>query len=97
MALTTVIQCGDEIPGDQEAIYVHGRSSFATPFPLAPTAPPYAQWESLELYRRYLKYRPDLLERARRELRGRALICYCPFPEECHAQVLARVAEGGEP
>jgi len=37
------------------------------------------------------------LERARRELRGRNLACWCPLPaldedDECHAAILLRVA-----
>ena len=39
------------------------------------------------------------LERARGELRGRNLACWCPLPalgddDECHAAVLLRVANG---
>lgn len=38
---------------------------------------------------------PDLVERARRELRGKVLGCWCKgrYPV-CHAEVLARLADG---
>jgi len=45
----------------------------------------------IEKFRRYLQDRPDLIERARQELRGKNLICFCaPLP--CHADVLLEVA-----
>jgi len=51
-------------------------------------------------YEAYLKTRPDLL-RLLPELRGKILGCWCyklgerlPSPERCHAQVLARLADG---
>jgi hypothetical protein len=43
-----------------------------------------------------LRDRPELIERARRELKGKRLGCYCA-PKPCHGDVLARVAEGGTP
>lgn len=39
----------------------------------------------------YLRHNPELVERAKRELRGRDLVCYCkPLP--CHGDVLLRIA-----
>jgi Domain of unknown function (DUF4326) len=43
---------------------------------------------AVELYREWLAEQPDLMDRARRELRGRALGCWCS-PRPCHATVLA--------
>ena len=52
--------------------------------------------ESVENFRRYLRERPELIEAVRRELRGKFLVCFCR-PHACHGDVLARVADGGEP
>jgi hypothetical protein len=46
------------------------------------------------------RYRADLLadrvkvERARRELRGRVLVCWCALDQDCHADLLLRIAAG---
>lgn len=51
--------------------------------------------EAIEYYREHLRQNPDLVEAARRELRGKVLVCYCA-PLVCHGDVLARIADGGE-
>jgi hypothetical protein len=48
--------------------------------------------EAVESYERYVKSRPDLMEAARKELRGKVLGCFCK-PKACHGDVLARIAE----
>ena len=51
------------------------------------------------LYREFLQ-RPeqaDLRLRARLELKGRNLACWCPPGEPCHADELLEVANGAEP
>lgn len=45
----------------------------------------------LELYRRWLTLRPELIEQARMALPGRALMCWCP-PGPCHADILLAIA-----
>lgn len=48
--------------------------------------------EVLEKYRRYMERRPDLKARAKLELRGLVLGCYCkPLP--CHGDILAAIAD----
>jgi len=44
------------------------------------------------LYEHYLAANPELRQRARAELRGRDLACWCNGFEDCHADVLLRVA-----
>ncbi|MDT7742697.1 MAG: hypothetical protein QOE59_1775 [Actinomycetota bacterium] len=51
----------------------------------------------IALYRRWLAEQPELLERARAELAGHDLACWCAPDEPCHADVLLRVAAGGVP
>lgn len=49
--------------------------------------------EVIAKYRRWLMERPDRIERAKRELRGKVLGCFCA-PLACHGDVLAEVANG---
>lgn len=50
----------------------------------------------IEGYRQYLIAFPQIVEAARRELKGKILGCWCkPLP--CHGDILARVADGEEP
>ena len=47
--------------------------------------------EVIAKYRRHLAAHPELIEAAKRELRGKDLVCWCaPLP--CHADVLLEVA-----
>ena len=48
--------------------------------------------EVLHKYRRWLLARPQLIDRARRELRGKTLGCFCK-PLLCHGDVLAEIAD----
>lgn len=87
---------GVEIP--EGAVYVgremygHPGSPFANQFgPAAETRQAYG--DCVSCYRGWLLSQPELVERARRELRGRDLACWCrrkTWP--CHADVLLEVA-----
>lgn len=48
--------------------------------------------EAIRRYREWLLARPALVERARAELRGKVLACWCS-PKACHGDVLAEVAD----
>lgn len=49
--------------------------------------------EAIEMYRVWIGAKPELIERAKRELRGKILGCWCaPLP--CHGDVLAEIANG---
>ncbi|MFD7615702.1 DUF4326 domain-containing protein [Streptomyces sp. NPDC059802] len=55
----------------------------------------------VELYRRWIAERPPLIADARRDLRGRDLMCWCPLPEpgqpdHCHAAVLLELANASK-
>lgn len=53
--------------------------------------------QAVSLYEKWLLARPELVERVKKELRGKTLGCYCA-PLACHGDVLARIAnEGVEP
>jgi hypothetical protein len=58
--------------------------------------------QAVELYRAWLRRRPDLVAAIRAELSGRTLACWCALPapgepDYCHATVMLQVAQGGEP
>jgi hypothetical protein len=46
----------------------------------------------VELYRRWIEPRPELVAAVHRELAGRDLMCWCPTDRPCHADVLLRLA-----
>lgn len=47
--------------------------------------------EAIERYEAWVLTQPELLERIRRELKGKILGCWCS-PLACHGEVLARIA-----
>lgn len=47
--------------------------------------------EAVDAYERYLRENPELMEAAKRELRGKDLVCWCA-PLRCHADVLMKYA-----
>lgn len=63
------------------------RSPWANPY----SARVYGRAEALHLYRQWLHEQPELIERARKELPGHALACWCPSTVDCHADVLLEV------
>jgi uracil-DNA glycosylase family 4 len=52
--------------------------------------------EVLQKYEEFLKARPAFVERARRELKGKKLGCWCK-PKACHADILARYVDAPPP
>jgi hypothetical protein len=48
--------------------------------------------EVLPRYEQWLRAQPELVARAKRELKGKVLACWCA-PGFCHGDILARVAE----
>lgn len=74
-------------------VYVGRPSTWGNPFRIGPDG---SRAEVIDSYRRHLRNSPELIVRARKELKGKRLGCHCA-PLACHAQVLAEVAEGAEP
>ncbi|TMZ66412.1 DUF4326 domain-containing protein [Klebsiella pneumoniae] len=86
----------------QGAVYVGRPTRWGNPFMVGE---PYAirgteTWtvrdraHAVALYRDYLAARPGLAERARVELAGRDLACWCPLDQPCHGDVLLEIAGG---
>ncbi|MHA2281538.1 MAG: DUF4326 domain-containing protein [Promethearchaeota archaeon] len=73
-------------------VYIGRPSKWGNPFSLGKDGD---RTEVIEKYKDYLRSRPDLIEDARKELRGKTLGCWCS-PQLCHGDVLAFVAEGND-
>ena len=68
------------------AVYVGRPTRWGNPFASSDRA------RDVREYAEWLTRRPDIVEAARRELRGKDLACWCPESQPCHADVLLRVA-----
>jgi hypothetical protein len=73
-----------------DAIVVARPTRWGNPFSLRE----HGRAEAVALHREWLLTQPDLVEAARRELRGRDLACWCPEDGPCHADTLIEVANG---
>lgn len=98
---TTVINIRSLSPGDLRAddiVYI-GRESKGYQLPESPFHNPFPMRGSsaaerervIQLFRTYLFDNPALVVRARMELRGKRLVCYCA-PKPCHGDLLAEIA-----
>ncbi len=73
-------------------VYVGRPSPWGNPFPLKVETD---RAGLLTKYREWLLTQPDLVKRAKQELRGKVLACWCA-PKLCHADVLAEIANSEE-
>jgi hypothetical protein len=79
----------------EDAVYVGRqapglrRSPFANPYSIKE----HGREGALRLYRQLLED-SDLLDRARAELTGRDLACWCPLDQQCHADILLDLVNG---
>jgi hypothetical protein len=71
------------------ATYVGRPTKWGNPFRVGSAEAP-TNADAVALFRRNLS--PQLVEEAKRELRGRDLICWCGLNEPCHADVLLEIA-----
>lgn len=69
-------------------IYVGRPTRWGNPF----TGP-----DAVTQFRAWLDGQPELVERARRELGGHNLACWCALGQPCHADVYLEVANNGNP
>lgn len=80
----------DRIPKD--AVYIGRPSKWGNPFVVGPCG---NREEVIEQYRKWITLRPELIAAARRELRGKDLVCFCS-PKPCHGDVLLKIANEDE-
>lgn len=48
--------------------------------------------DAIECFRAMFEAKPEMVEAARNELRGKDLACFCPLDQPCHADVLLEIA-----
>ena len=64
--------------------YIGRPSPFGNPFVIGKDG---TREEVIAKFREHLVSTPELMQRVRRELRGKDLVCFCA-PEACHGDVL---------
>lgn len=69
-------------------VYIGRPSIWGNPFQIGKDGD---RAQVISKYRRWLQKQPDLIERMKRELKGRDLVCYCA-PLMCHGDVILEVA-----
>lgn len=82
---TRVVHCKKE----KYDVYIGRPSIWGNPFVIGRDGD---KPERIRKYREWIMNQPELLERAKRELRGRTLACWCK-PEACHGDILAEIAD----
>ncbi len=80
-------RAGWRMPAD--AVYVGRPTRWGNPVPVGPGV---GRAEAVRRYRVLLGADPGLRARARAELAGRDLVCWCPLDQPCHADVLLAAA-----
>lgn len=73
------------------AVYIGRPSKWGNPFMLRPNSTPEERSLVIEKYKLWLTTHPELIAAAKRELRGKDLLCWCA-PLACHGDVLLRIA-----
>lgn len=86
-----VVHCKKE----QYDVYIGRPSPFGNPYSHLPNTQARYQVESrkeaITKYEEWLRSQPELMERVKKELKGKILGCWCA-PLICHGDVLARIA-----
>ena len=70
------------------AVRIDRRTKWGNPFVVGKHG---TREEVIAKFEAWLRGQPKLLEAARRELRGKDLVCWC-HPRPCHGDVLLRLA-----
>lgn len=81
--------------GSPYDIYIGRPSPWGNPFSDKPKSLAEVKTETREeaiaCFEEWLRQNPEMIERAKRELRGKVLGCWCS-PKACHGDVLAKIA-----
>ncbi len=73
------------------AVYVGRPTTWGNPY--VPSRPDAAcRAAAVAAYRRHVAEHYNLTDRARAELAGKNLACWCPLDQPCHADVLLEIA-----
>lgn len=71
-----------------DGVYIGRPSKFGNPFVIGQHG---SRDQVVEKYEAWFLAQPALVEAAKRELRGKSLVCWCA-PARCHGDVLMRIA-----
>ena len=89
-----VVHCKKE-PYD---VYIGRGSKFGNPYSHLPNSaapfPVETREDAIRLYEEWIRSQPELMEAAKKELRGKILGCWCA-PLACHGDVLIRISNEG--
>ncbi|CAF0757187.1 unnamed protein product [Rotaria sp. Silwood1] len=70
-------------------VYIGRPSDWGNPFVIGKDGD---RADVIQKYRSWIMRQPDLLARAKKELRGQRIACWCK-PEACHGDILAEIAD----
>jgi hypothetical protein len=76
-------------PNGLPIVYVSRPSKWGNPYHIGADG---NRDQVLKKYREYLAANPSLVEDAKKELRGKNLACWCKPSEDCHADILVKIA-----
>lgn len=71
-----------------DAIYIGRGSPFGNPYIIGKHG---NRDEVCDKYMEYVKARPSLIRKIRKELKGKDLVCFCS-PKRCHGDLLLQIA-----
>lgn len=97
MSQPKLLHISQTLPRPRQAVYIGRPGRWGNPFSHQPHAlvrrenVVATKQEAVERYEEWINGQPDLLEQAKRELRGKDLVCWCETPP-CHGQVLLAIA-----
>ena len=74
------------------SVYIGRPSKWGNPFAIGPGC---TREQAVRRYELWLESQPQLIEEAKAELKGKDLACFCA-PQQCHGDILLRVANQGE-
>jgi hypothetical protein len=69
-------------------VYIGRPSKFGNPFVIGRDG---TRADVIDSFERWVRSQPQLIEAAKRELKGKNLVCWCA-PLACHGDVLQRIA-----
>ena len=69
-------------------VYIGRPSVWGNPYPMKSEN---ERSEVIQKYKSWIMAQPALIERAKKELRGKVLACWCA-PRKCHGDVLLEIA-----
>lgn len=75
---------------DEYDVYIGRPGPWGNPFSIGTDG---TREEVVEKYAEWLLSQPDLVEKARRELNGKVLGCWCA-PKLCHGDILVQIIKG---